>query len=86
MPDFWIRFDCGIIDMNCTDPTALETSHLQYTFDGFHEEFSLLNVLEGVFNLCLHLTTSRSYQVRILTGVYFYRGIELSPGMIFPVI
>ncbi|VDI51626.1 Hypothetical predicted protein, partial [Mytilus galloprovincialis] len=67
-PQVWILNACARIDMNCSDPTQTDSTHLQYSLDFIElgsQAFTIDKLSNGVYNLCYHLTESMRYQLAV---------------------
>ncbi|CAC5386735.1 unnamed protein product [Mytilus coruscus] len=67
-PEVWILNACATIDMNCSDPTQTDSTHLQYCVNltgSSSQAFTIDIVSNGVYNLCYQLTKSGQYQLSV---------------------
>ncbi|XP_063405028.1 uncharacterized protein LOC134688340 [Mytilus trossulus] len=68
LPAVWILNACVKIDMNCSDPTQTDSTHLQYSLDFIElgsQAFTIDELSNGVYNLCYHLNESMRYQLAV---------------------
>ncbi|CAC5386738.1 CDH12 [Mytilus coruscus] len=68
LPKVWILNACAKIDMNCSDPTEIDSTHLFYyvTLIGSSSQAFMIDTLSnGVYNLCYKLTKSGQYKLSV---------------------